>query len=160
MEKERDYLSILIESLEKKKVILNEIISLNKIQLESVSGKTIDDDKFNETIEKKEVCINEIEKLDKGFESVYNHIKDSLLNNSSLYENEISILKKLISEITESSMEVQLSEKRNEQIVLKKMSDERRKIHQSKTANKVANDYYQNMNKVNYIDPQFLDKKK
>lgn len=160
MEKERDYLSILIESLKKKKVILNEIISLNKIQLESVSGKTIDDDKFNETIEKKEVCINEIEKLDKGFESVYNHIKDSLLNNSSLYENEISILKKLISEITESSMEVQLSEKRNEQIVLKKMSDERRKIHQSKTANKVANDYYQNMNKVNYIDPQFLDKKK
>jgi hypothetical protein len=56
-------------------------------------------------------------------------------------------------------MEIQISEKRNEQAVLSKMSDERKRIYQSKANNKVVSDYYKNMNKMNIVDPQFLDKK-
>ncbi len=160
MENSRDYITILTESLKKKIKILDEILGLNQIQLDSVSGKDIDGDKFNETLEKKDECIREIEELDKGFESVYNHVKEEIVDNSSVYGEEILTLKQLIADITEKSMEVQISEKRNEQAVLKKMSDEKIKIHQSKNANKVASNYYNSMNKVNYVDPQFMDKKK
>ena len=69
-------------------------------------------------------------------------------------------MKKLISEITEKSMEVQLSEKRNEKLVYSKMSEERIKIRKSKNANKVASDYYKSMSGGNVVEPQFLDKKK
>lgn len=158
-EMSRDYLSILEESLNKKVKILDEIIRLNATQLESVSGEEIDDELFNQTIEEKDKYIKEIEELDKGFETIYEHIKDELAVNRAKYSNEISQLKEMIAKITEKSMEVQLSEKRNEQAVYKKMSEERQKIHQSRTSNKVAADYYKSMNKMSIVDPQFVDKK-
>ena len=160
MENSSSYISILVESLNKKIKILDEILNLNKLQQDSVSGTEIDEETFNETIDKKDECIKAIEELDKGFETVYNHVKEEMLNNTSTYNEEIKILKQLIGDITEKSMEVHLSEKRNENIIMKRFSDEKKKIYQTKNANKVASNYYNNMNKVNYIDPQFMDKKK
>ena len=160
MENGREYLSILTESLKKKITILDEILLLNQKQLESVSGNEIDDDLFNEIIDKKDIYIKEINNLDKGFEQVYERIKSEITGNTDKFSSEIAILKQLISQITEKSMEVQLSEKRNKQAVLKKMSEEKTKIHQTRNANNVASTYYNNMNKVNYVEPQFMDKKK
>ncbi len=160
MENGREYLSILTESLRKKITILDEILLLNQKQLESVSGNEIDDDLFNEVIDKKDIYIKEINNLDKGFEQVYERIKSEITGNTDMYSSEIAVLKQLISQITEKSMEVQLSEKRNKQAVLKKMNEEKTKIHQTRNANKVASNYYNNMNKVNYVEPQFMDKKK
>lgn len=158
-EMNRNYLSILKESLNKKLKILDELIGLNATQLKSVSGESIDDELFNQTIEEKDKCIKEIDELDKGFEIVYEHVKEELAANRGEYSEEISYLKEMIAKITEKSMEIQLSEKRNEQAVQKKISEERKKIHQSKTTNKVATDYYKNMNKMSIVDPQFVDKK-
>ncbi|MDY6328527.1 MAG: flagellar protein FliT [Lachnospiraceae bacterium] len=160
MENGREYLSILTESLKKKITILDEILLLNQKQLESVSGNEIDDNLFNEVIEKKDIYIKEINNLDKGFEQVYERIKSEITGNTDKYSGEIVELKQLISQITEKSMKVQLSEKRNKQAVLKKMNEEKTKIHQTRNANKVASNYYNNMNKVNYVEPQFMDKKK
>lgn len=160
MENGREYLSILTESLKKKITILDEILLLNQKQLESVSGNEIDDDLFNEIIDKKDIYIKEINNLDKGFEQVYERIKSEITGNTDKYSGEIVELKQLISQITEKSMKVQLSEKRNKQAVLKKMNEEKTKIHQTRNANKVASNYYNNMNKVNYVEPQFMDKKK
>ena len=127
MENGREYLSILTESLKKKITILDEILLLNQKQLESVSGNEIDDDLFNEIIDKKDIYIKEINNLDKGFEQVYERIKSEITGNTDKFSSEIAILKQLISQITEKSMEVQLSEKRNKQAVLKKMSEEKTK---------------------------------
>ena len=160
MENGREYLSILTESLKKKITILDEILLLNQKQLESVSGNEIDDDLFNEIIDKKDIYIKEINNLDKGFEQVYERIKSEITGNTDKYSGEIVELKQLISQITEKSMKVQLSEKRNKQAVLKKMNEEKTKINLTRIANKVASNYYNNMNKVNYVEPQFMDKKK
>ncbi len=80
--------------------------------------------------------------------------------NAGQYKDEISELKELISVITQKSMEVQLSEKRNEQLITKKFSDIRKDIHKSKNVSKVATDYYKAMSKTGVVEPQFLDKKK
>lgn len=160
MDNTTNYLSILRDSLNKKIEVLDEILRLNEQQKESVSGEKIDEEKFEESIEKKSVCIEELTRLDSGFESVYSHVKEILSDNSEPYKSEIEELKRLISQITEKSMEVQISEKRNEKLVFSKMSEERIKIRKSKTANKVAADYYKNMSKVNVVEPQFMDKKK
>lgn len=99
-EMNRDYLSILKESLNKKVKILDELIELNTAQLKSVSGESIDDELFNETIEEKDKCIKNIEELDKGFEIVYEHVKEKLAANRTEYSEEILELKELISKIT------------------------------------------------------------
>lgn len=160
MDNTMNYLSILKESLNKKIDVLNEILRLNELQKESVSGVKFDEEKFEEMIEKKTVCIEELTRLDNGFEAVYANVKEILSKDSASYKSEIEEMKKLISEITEKSMEVQLSEKRNEKLVYSKMSEERIKIRKSKNANKVASDYYKSMSGGNVVEPQFLDKKK
>ena len=160
MDNTMNYLSILEESLNRKIEVLNEILRLNELQKESVSGVKLDEEKFEEMIEKKTVCIEELTRLDNGFEAVYANVKEILSKDSDSYKSEIEEMKKLISEITEKSMEVQLSEKRNEKLVYSKMSEERIKIRKSKNANKVASDYYKSMSGGNVVEPQFLDKKK
>lgn len=155
-----NYIAILKESLYKKIEVLDEILRLNELQKESVSEEKFNEDKFDESIEKKEVCIVELNRLDSGFESVFKHVKEKIDKNPEMYKKDVEEFQKLISEITEKSMEVQLSEKRNEKLVFGKLSEERNKIRQSKNANRVATDYYKNMSKVNVVEPQFLDKKK
>lgn len=155
-----NYISILKESLYKKIEVLNEILKLNELQKESVTEEKFNEEKFEESVEKKDLCISELNKLDSGFEAVFKHVKAEIDSNPQLYKKDVEEFQKLISEITEKSMEVQLSEKRNEKLVFSKLSEERTKIRQSKNANKVATDYYKNMSKVNVIEPQFLDKKK
>lgn len=159
VDKNMDYITILIESLDKKIKTLDKIIELNIKQYDSVNGDSIDDDAFNDSVIEKEKCINVIEELDSGFDMVYNHVREELMNNKDKYSEEIEILRKKIAEITEKSMEVQLGEKRNEQAVMKALTNERKNIRQSKVTTKAASDYYKNMNKINYVDPQFLDKK-
>ena len=160
MDNTMNYISILKESLYKKVEVLDEILRLNELQKDSVSEEKFNEDKFDESIEKKDVCIAELNRLDSGFESVFKHVKEKIDENPEMYKKDIEEFQKLISEITEKSMEVQLSEKRNEKLVFGKLSEERNKIRQSKNANKVATDYYKNMSKVNVVEPQFLDKKK
>ena len=160
MDNSKNYITILVDSLNKKIKLLEYILVENKRQQLSVSSEKMDEELFEETMEKKEDYINQINEIDQGFETVYHHVQEELSVNAGQYKDEISELKELISVITQKSMEVQLSEKRNEQLITKKFSDIRKDIHKSKNVSKVATDYYKAMSKTGVVEPQFLDKKK
>ncbi len=160
MDNSKNYITILVDSLNKKIKLLEYILVENKRQQLSVSSEKMDEELFEETMAKKEDYINQINEIDQGFETVYHHVQEELLVNAGQYKDEISELKELISVITQKSMEVQLSEKRNEQLITKKFSDIRKDIHKSKNVSKVATDYYKAMSKTGVVEPQFLDKKK
>lgn len=160
MDNSKNYITILIDSLNKKIKLLEYILVENKRQQLSVSSEKMDEELFEETMAKKEDYINQINEIDQGFETVYHHVQEELSENAGQYKDEISELKELISVITQKSMEVQLSEKRNEQLITKKFSDIRKDIHKSKNVSKVATDYYKAMSKTGVVEPQFLDKKK
>ena len=160
MDNSKNYITILDDSLNKKIKLLEYILVENKRQQLSVSSEKMDEELFEETMAKKEDYINQINEIDQGFETVYHHVQEELSVNAGQYKDEISELKELISVITQKSMEVQLSEKRNEQLITKKFSDIRKDIHKSKNVSKVATDYYKAMSKTGVVEPQFLDKKK
>ena len=160
MDNSKNYITILVDSLKKKIKLLEYILVENKRQQLSVSSEKMDEELFEETMAKKEDYINQINEIDQGFETVYHHVQEELSVNAGQYKDEISELKELISVITQKSMEVQLSEKRNEQLITKKFSDIRKDIHKSKNVSKVATDYYKAMSKTGVVEPQFLDKKK
>ena len=160
MDNSKNYITILVDSLNKKIKLLEYILVENKRQQLSVSSEKMDEELFEETMAKKEDYINQINEIDQGFETVYHHVQEELSVNAGQYKDEISELKELISVITQKSMEVQLSEKRNEQLLTKKFSDIRKDIHKSKNVSKVATDYYKAMSKTGVVEPQFLDKKK
>ena len=160
MDNSKNYITILVDSLNKKIKLLEYILVENKRQQLSVSSEKMDEELFEETMAKKEDYINQINEIDQGFETVYHHVQEELSVNAGQYKDEISELKELISVITQKSMEVQLSEKRNEKLITKKFSDIRKDINKTKNVSKVATDYYKAMSKTGVVEPQFLDKKK
>lgn len=161
MDRDSDYIKILVESLVKKVEILDGILKENEKQKSAVSEEKFNDVLFEETLNNKEKYINELNSLDSGFETVYNRVRDVFQDEKSkgIYGEEIRHMKELIGKITDKTLEIQRQEKSNEQLVMKKLGDERNDIVQTKSLRKAASDYYKNMNKVDYIEPQFMDKK-
>ena len=79
------YIQILIESLEKKLVVLDKIIELDKRQLEIATQQPFDMLVYDKSMDEKGVLIDEINRLDEGFTSTYERIKDEVQANPDKY---------------------------------------------------------------------------
>lgn len=155
-----NYINILKESLDKKIKLLDDILEQNKLQEDIFRKEEIDFDSFNETVETKEKCIRELELLDRGFQNIYDRVKETLTADKETYKQDIKEMQDKIRIITEKSMDIQSGEARNKEAFQKSITESRKNIRSVKTANKVAANYYQSMNKLNVVDAQFLDTKK
>ena len=72
------YITAMIESLEKKVAVLDEITKKNAEQAALLKEEEFSFDKFDKNAEEKGVLIYRLEKLDDGFESLYENVKDLL----------------------------------------------------------------------------------
>ena len=146
---ENSYIQVLIQSLHQKVEALDSIIEKNQEQYEILKN-----------IDEKSQYIDKIVFLDDGFEEIYTRVKEELDGNRAAYTEEIQKMKDLISMITERSMKIQVQEQRNKELAGMQFSKARKKIRQVKAGNKAATQYYKNMQQMDAIPPQFLDKKK
>ena len=148
----------MIDSLKKKKDILIKIVSLNEKQNEILSKEELNQDAFENNMHEKGECIDELEKLDEGFQSVFDRIKEELSSNKQLYFNEIETMKKLIKEVTELGAKVEVQEARNKVKVEAMFRKQRQEHKEAKRSASMAKSYYQNMSRIN-DEPQFMDTK-
>lgn len=153
-----NYLQIMIDSLNKKKELLTRIIALNEEQNEILSRPELDDDAFDTNMKAKGDCIDELDRLDEGFQSLFNRVRDAINVNKATYANEISAMKKLITEVTELGARIEVQEARNKVKVEEMFRRERQEHKEAKRSASMAKSYYQNMSKVSY-EPQFMDAK-
>lgn len=153
-----NYLQIMIDSLKKKKDILIKIVSLNEKQNEILSKEELNQNAFENNMHEKGECIDELEKLDEGFQSVFDRIKEELSSNKQLYFNEIETMKKLIKEVTELGAKVEVQEARNKVKVEAMFRKQRQEHKEAKRSASMAKSYYQNMSRIN-DEPQFMDTK-
>lgn len=160
MDNGKTYVAILIDSLNKKVEILNRIKDINASQKGVASSDEFDENEWENTLKEKSELIDRLQELNNGFESVYERVRDELNEKSSEYKEEISQLKSLISIITDLSMDIQAEEKRNSELITNCFVKMRAKLKATKDTHKVANSYMQTMAKMNYVEPQFMDKKK
>lgn len=154
------YLQSLIDGLERKSKLLDELTVYTEKQQEIVSQPEIDWDAFDKTIDDKDKLVNELITIDEGFQAVFDRIKDEVGSNKDKYKEYISKLQKLIALVTEKSTSLMALEQRTKAKVTTGFGVQRQKIRQSKNSSKVANSYYNNMNRMNFIDPQLMDTKK
>lgn len=155
-----NYIIILKDSLSKKLAILDGIIECNEKQAKLISAQDIDFEAFDELVEAKEAHISKLASLDKGFQAVYDRVKDCFEKDKDRYRDDILQMQKLIKEIVDKSMSIQTQEARNKENFQSKVSYQKQQKRTSKAVNKVAANYYQNMNKLNALEAQFLDTKK
>ena len=154
------YLGILKDSLEKKLIILRKIEEKSLEQSLMLKNPDLDLYTVDINMDEKVRLIEEMNLLDEGFDSIYGRIKEELQDKKERYKTEINQLKELITKVTEKSSVIQAIEARNKIQIEGYLSKQKKEIQNKKSAMSVAKDYYQNMNKVKHVTPQFLDKKK
>lgn len=154
------YLTILMESLQKKIRILDQIILADQEQREALEDPNLDPDDFDRIVQKKADDIEQLEQLDAGFEEVFARVKEELDGNREQYKEQIHIMQDLIRKITDKSLLIQKQEAQNKELMEKKFAAVRSQAREVRKSQKIVNQYYKNMMKNNYNDPQFLDNKK
>ena len=157
---EHSYIEILLQSLVKKSSVLDKIMEANEEHARIAAEKEFDPEAFDVVFDKKDELIKELEQLDKGFSTVYTRVKEELIGNKEAYKEEIEKMQALITEITDKSMNIQATEKRNKDALMSRMDMVKREIYQAKNTKKIASNYYKSMNGLNYVEPQFMDRKK
>ena len=155
-----NYLLIMIQSLKKKIQVLDSIIDANERQKIGLENPNLDPDDFDKTVEEKSKYIEHLELLDQGFDKLFERVKEALNNNKEAYKNEIREMQTLITTITEKSNKIQVQEARNKELMTKKFSKIRNQAKTVRASQQAVNQYYKNMKKLNYIEPQFMDNKK
>ena len=152
-------LQILKDSLAKKKEILVKIEEENKNQEKALKVEPVSMDDFEAIIDKKSELIDELNRLDEGFESVYDRIKDNLIANKDQFKAQIEDFKTLISAITELSVSIQAGEVRNKSLVEKFFKKSREDIQAERVRAKSSYDFMNRMTNAD-VEPRFMDTKK
>lgn len=155
-----NYLNILEDSLKKKIEVLKQISEINDAQTEVLKGESADLEAFDQMMEEKDQYIDELTKLDEGFESLYDNVKQELIGNRQKYADQIKRLQELITQITDKSVSIQAQEARNKALVENCFKKKRQDLGNSRKNSQAAYGYYQNMNNMKGVQPQFMDKKK
>ncbi len=157
---EKSYIPIMIQSLKKKEQILLNIIQINQRQKEELDNPALDPDDFDATFEEKAELIEKLEVLDNGFQEIYERVRDELTEHKDEHREEIAQMQEYIRSLTEKSADIQAQELRNKELMQQKFATVKKQVKEVRKSQKVVNQYYKNMMRTNYIDPQFTDKKK
>ena len=155
-----DYLQIMIESLEKKNAVLDQVMELDKRQLEISLKKPFDMAVYDATMQEKGKLIGELEKLDDGFMHTYKLVADEVQANPGQYKSKILEMQELIRTAIDKGVAVETQEQRNKQAMESAIQGQRREIRNIKVSNAAAARYYKAMSRINDVDPQLMDRKK
>lgn len=156
----QNYLQIMIECLEKKITVLDQVSELDKRQLEVAMAQPMDLVAFDKTMDEKGVLIDELGKLDDGFTSTYELVRDEVSREPDRYRDQIARLQELIREALDKGVSIEAQEKRNKAAMEAAIGMRRREIRQKKVSASAAARYYNAVSKINNVDPQLMDKKK
>ena len=158
MEQTEQYVNMMLDSLKKKDELLELIIGINKEQTDIESE--FDMDKFAASVETKQKYIDELNRLDSGFQALYDNIKEPLINEKTRYTVEISMMQEYIKLLSEKSILIQVQEEKNRLSIQAHFAKMKKEVKVAKQSMKAASDYYKSMSKTAYVDSQFMDKKK
>ncbi|MCR5128469.1 MAG: flagellar protein FlgN [Lachnospiraceae bacterium] len=154
------YLDAMIQSMDEKSDCLKQLLDMTAEQEKALAKESIDWDTFDRLIDEKETVIDRLGQLDDGFQAVFDKIRDELEGKKALYKDRIAKLQGQIRVVTDQSNALIAAEQKNKELMENATSIERKRIRQTRANAKVATNYYNNMNRINYIDPQLMDKKK
>ena len=153
-------IQVLVESLEKKSRLLEDIMRENDTQEDILKQEELDLDALNASTDKIGSLTEALEKLDDGFEAVYDRTREELIANKAAYRGEIARMQKLIGGITDKVVRINAARMRNKLRADQQFKKSREQIGRASSKMKVSKNYYNSMNNLHYVSPQFYDSKK
>ncbi len=140
--------------------MLDKLTALTEKQQAVVSEDKIDWDAFDAIVDEKSDIIEKLNQNDEGFTAVFDRIKDDLKPQMSNYSSYIEQIKSGIANVTNRSTSLMALEQRTKTRVENAFKRQKKEYNNSKTSSRVATNYYNAMNKMNFVDPQLMDSKK
>lgn len=153
-------LQILQDSLEKKINLLAAIEEKSKEQETIIKKENFTFQEMDENMDAKSKLIEQLTLLDNGFETLYERIREELLENKDKYRVQIEEIQNLIVEVTARGASIEAIEARNKAAIEVYFSREKKELQKRKNVSSVARSYYQTAKQMNNVAPQFLDTKK
>lgn len=160
MEDIANYLRVLSDSLEQKKNVLLRILEITKRQECIAAEEDLKEEAFSNSVNEKEVLIARLNQLDDGFKSVYERIRQQVVDQGGLYDPEIKHMQNQIRQCVDIGNEIQVLEERNEAKLSSHFKVKRQEYKARASSNQAAKSYHQAMSGVQFRDPFFMDKKK
>lgn len=152
-------LHILLDSLEKKYVILTEIENKTREQEELLKKEDFSFKDWDALVETKAKLIGQLPSLDQGFETVYGKLKSYLLIEKDRFKVEINRLQNLIQEIMSKSSAIEALENRNKISLEDYFHGEKKEIYRNKSSFHAAA-AYQNHTKSKVTVSQSINTKR
>lgn len=141
----QNYLHIMEESLQKKDALLDKITDVCERQEVLLKEDSFSLEEFDKLMETKGKLAEELNRLDDGFESLYEKVREQLQGDRQQYRNEIRHMQALIRSITDKSNHIQAMEERNRQGMEMQLRKERTRLQKNRQASAAAYNYYKNM---------------
>lgn len=155
-----NYLQIMIESLEKKNEVLDKICAINKRQLEASTQRPFDTEAYDAIMDEKGSMIDELNRLDDGFTSTYELVREEVQKNPEKYREKILFMQDLVRNAVDKSVSIEAQERRNKASMEAALSSRRREIKERRVTADAATKYYTAVSRLNNVDPQLMDSKK
>lgn len=155
------YINVLRDTLQKKKNVLEQILAASQQQKIILQKEAFDEEAFMQTISVKEKLLIDLEKLDQGFEQIYERVSLAIKHNKDKYKNEILEIQKLIQQIIDLGVSIRVLEEENKNRFPICLTQKKSHIRNFKVSSRAVTNYYKNMPNI-HQDGQsyFMDKKK
>ncbi|MDO5154420.1 MAG: hypothetical protein Q4D51_00500 [Eubacteriales bacterium] len=155
----QNYISVLIETLEKKRDALQNILRITKTQEQIAKGSVYQEEEMERALNEKDIQIARINTLDEGFQSVYERVRAEVQRQPDLYRKDLVHLQDLIRECTDLGNQIMVLEERNRDRFQSLFAQSKRQYSASKNKANVAQNYFRTMNNTKILDAYFVDKK-
>ena len=151
---------ILLQSLKKKNQILDDSIRENEQQEQILKQDTLDMDALEASLDRIGEFVEMLERLDDGFEALYDKVRTEVVGNKAGYRTEIAQMQNYIQQITDKVVKINAARMRNQMRADSQFKKQAQEIKNAMSKTKVSQNYYNSMNKLNYVAPKFYDNKK
>lgn len=155
-----NYLQIMTESLEKKLEVLDQICEINKRQLESSMKRPFDAEAYDAVMDEKSELLDELNRLDDGFTSTYELVREEVQNNPDRYREKVLHMQELVRQAVDKGVSIEAQEQRNKASMEAALTSKRQEFRERKITASAATKYYTAVSKINNVDPQLMDSKK
>ena len=118
-------------------------------------------DRFDMIISEKDQLLQTMATLDRGFESLFAKIGNTVRENKYQYQQQIAEMQNLIRSITDTGVQIEGQEHRNKAAFQNYLTGARKEIREFTANNQTASAYYHNMaNQHQAWQSYFVDQKK
>ena len=145
MAREEVYVNMMVDTLERKKNILETILHQTREQETLLKDEEMDIDVFQQIIDAKGKEIEELNQMDEGFDTLFRHVEKEINENRENYRSQIQKMQHLIREVSELGIQIQALEHQNSGHFKIYLANQKKTVRNFYTNNRTAANYYQNM---------------